>query len=27
LLHHDPAHRWIRRLIIDVAEEIPAPYF
>lgn len=27
LLHHDPAHRWLRRLIIDVAEEIPAPYF
>jgi DNA-binding transcriptional LysR family regulator len=27
LLHHDPAHRWIRRLIVDVAEEIPAPYF
>lgn len=26
LLHHDPAHRWIRRMIIDVAEEIPAPY-
>jgi len=27
LLHHDPAHRWMRRLISDVADEIPAPEF
>ncbi|TCS42656.1 LysR family transcriptional regulator [Reinekea marinisedimentorum] len=27
LLHHDPAHRWIRRLIVDVGEEVVAPYF
>lgn len=27
LLHHDPAHRWMRRLISEVAEDIPAPEF
>lgn len=27
LLHHDPAHRWMRRLINEVAEEVPAPEF
>jgi len=27
LLHHDPAHRWMRRLISDVADEVPAPIF
>lgn len=27
LLHHDPAHRWMRRLINEVAEEVVAPEF
>lgn len=27
LLHHDPAHRWMRRLINEVAEEVIAPEF
>lgn len=27
LLHHDPAHKWIRRLIIEVADGIPVPEF
>lgn len=27
LLHHDPAHKWIRRLIIDVSDEISSPAF
>ncbi|MHA7879998.1 MAG: LysR family transcriptional regulator [Saccharospirillum sp.] len=27
LLHHDPAHRWMRRLINEVAETIEAPVF
>lgn len=27
LLHNDPAHQWMRRLVVDVAEEVPAPYF
>lgn len=27
LLHHDPAHRWMRRLINEVAEQVPSPEF